>query len=281
MRDTLAVDPRYWGRVAAMLVAHPRETYIRVRQRIEMHRFTAAPDVDYEPDPAWEEQLRRRLGPLGVHDEGWRRVVAALERDLSDFPHGHDADTAFGRSIWQIARSSGAQTIVETGVARAVTSRFALEALEANGRGHLWSVDLPPVLTGFHSSVGAAVPDHLRHRWTYIRGSSRARLEQLLRDVGPIDMFVQDSLGTPPTVKFELSLAWSQLKPGGWLLVNGVNRGVGLREFLAAERPALEPIIAPSAAKSAYRTGHPIHGQFALIEKTDAERRAPEPERSP
>jgi|tagenome__1003787_1003787.scaffolds.fasta_scaffold20946416_3 hypothetical protein len=253
-----------------MLVAHPHETFLRVRQRIEMQRFETGSDVDYAPEAAWEEELDRRLGSRGVADEGWRSVVAALENDLQHFPHGHDADTAFGRSIWQIARATGAETIVETGVARGVTSRFALEALEANGRGHLWSVDLPPVLTGFHGSVGAAVPEHLRPRWTYIRGSSRDKLPRLVRDVGPIDMFVQDSLGTPPTVKFELSVAWRGLKPGGWLIVNGVNRGVGLREFLGAERPPLKPIVAVSAVKWAYRTGHPIEGQFALIEKGPA-----------
>ena len=253
-----------------MAVGHPRETYIRVRQRIEMRRFGTAPNLDHGADPDWEDRLRRRLGLQDAGDDGWQEVVAALERELPDFPHAHDADAHFGYSIWQIARSTRAETIVETGVARGVTSRFALEALEANGRGHLWSVDLPPVLTGFHGSVGAAVPEHLRDRWTYIRGSSRDKLVRLLRDVGPIDMFVQDSLGTPPTVTFELSVAWPELKPGGWLLVNGVNRGAGLGQFLADAGPTLDPIIVPSAIKRAYRSGLPIYGQFALIQKNGA-----------
>jgi cephalosporin hydroxylase len=33
--------------------------------------------------------------------------------------------------------------VIETGVAHGVTSRIVQEALNRNGSGHLWSVDLP------------------------------------------------------------------------------------------------------------------------------------------
>jgi hypothetical protein len=247
-----------------MLVTHPRETLARVRQRAELRRFAEAPSLDYGADPEWERELIVRLG-TDAGSEGWRDVLGALERELPDFPYGHDADIRLARCIWRIVRATHAERIVETGVARGVSSRFALEALEANARGHLWSVDLPPVLTGFHSSVAAAVPERLRHRWTYIRGSSRDRLPRLLREVGSIDVFVQDSLGTPPTVLFELSLAWRALRPGGWLIVSGISRGSGLRGFLALESPPCV-IVAESGAKRSYGGGA-VHGQFALLEK--------------
>jgi len=247
-----------------MLVTHPQETVARVRQRAELRRFAQAPSVDYGADPDWERQLIVRLG-TDAASEGWRDVLGALERELPDFPYGHDADTRLARCIWRIVRATHAERVVETGVARGVSSRFALEALEANARGHLWSVDLPPVLTGFHSSVGAAVPERLRHRWTYIRGSSRDRLPRLLREVGCVDVFVQDSLGTPPTVLFELSLAWRALRPGGWLIVSGISRGTGLHGFLALEStPSV--IVAESGAKRS-SGGGAVRGQFAFLEK--------------
>ena len=46
----------------------------------------------------------------------------------------------FGVSLVTCSRK-----VVETGVAHGVTSRFILEALERNGRGFLWSIDLPPL----------------------------------------------------------------------------------------------------------------------------------------
>jgi len=58
-----------------------------------------------------------------------------------------DADPAFARAAWCLARHLRPQHVVETGVGRGVTSRAVLEALERNGHGHLWSMDLPPALS--------------------------------------------------------------------------------------------------------------------------------------
>jgi hypothetical protein len=156
---------------------------------------------------------------------------------------------------------------VETGVARGVTSRFALAALAANDAGRLWSVDLPPILAGFHSSVGAAVPEDLRRRWTYLRGSSRRRLPGLLRELAPIDLFVQDSLGTEPTVRFELEQAWRALRPGGWLVVSGVSRGPGFGRFMTELGMPATAIVAESDSKPSAAAGEVVHGQFALVQK--------------
>jgi hypothetical protein len=46
------------------------------------------------------------------------KLMAELERSLPDFPQGHDADPAFAKSVWCIARHMGATRVVETGVAR-------------------------------------------------------------------------------------------------------------------------------------------------------------------
>jgi hypothetical protein len=76
---------------------------------------------------------------------------------------------------------------VETGVARGVTTRFILEALDRNGSGDLSSVDLPPVLEeGLHEEIAIAVPEANRDRWTLCRGSSRQQLPALLDRLGSI-----------------------------------------------------------------------------------------------
>ena len=68
--------------------------------------------------------------------------------------------------------------MVETGVGSGVTTSFILQALAANGEGHLWSIDLPPI--GAEQFAGSFVPQALRSRWTLLRGRSRDLLPQLL-----------------------------------------------------------------------------------------------------
>jgi hypothetical protein len=159
--------------------------------------------------------------------------------------------------------------VVETGVARGVSSRFVLEALERNGTGHLWSVDLPPLMPGFHGAVGVAVTQALRPRWTYVRGSSLRELPRLLGEIAPIELFVQDSVGTPPTVLAELELAWHALRPGGWLVVNAVNRSDAFGRFLQGQ-PTGWHVVCSAGRKGALESEREVIGQFAIVHKRPA-----------
>lgn len=105
--------------------------------------------------------------------------------------------------------------VVETGVARGITTRFVLEAFERNGSGHLWSIDLPPPLEPeVHGQIAEALPEDIRDRWTYIRGSSRRRLGPLLAGIEPIELFVHESAHTARNVLFELDRVWRALSAG-------------------------------------------------------------------
>ena len=134
--------------------------------------------------------------------------------------------------------------MVETGVARGVTSRFVLEALERNGGGNLSSIDLPSLDSRFHDQIGIAVPDRLRDRWTYVSGTSRQRLRHLLAELGEIDLFIHDSIHTGSTTHFELESAWRVLRPGGALLVDDVYQNLAFREFVEAMRPRWSVVAA-------------------------------------
>src|ERR1035441_6657985 len=54
-----------------------------------------------------------------------------------------DGDSSLSRAAWCTVLHTRPEIVIETGVARGVTSRIVLEALSANDRGHLWSIDLP------------------------------------------------------------------------------------------------------------------------------------------
>jgi predicted O-methyltransferase YrrM len=123
-----------------------------------------------------------------------------------------------------------ASQVVETGVAHGVTSRFVLEALQRNGGGRLWSIDVPPLLQPeLHQEIGVAVPDALRTDWTLIRGSSRRRLPALLDTIMPIDLCIRDSLHTTENVLFALRRVWPRGRAGGAVVVDDVDVNDGFR----------------------------------------------------
>jgi len=251
------------------MIAHPCEAVARARQRLDLRRFSGDLRLDYGPVEDWEAELHRQLGLPSACDgrNDFHDLYEGLRQFLTDFPNHHDADPSLAKAIWCIACHTGPEKVVETGVARGVSSRFVLEGLARTGSGHLWSIDLPPLLTGFHGAVGAAVPDELRNRWTYVRGSSRRQLPRVFDAVAPIDFFIQDSVGTRPTVLLELDLAWQALRPHGWLVVNAINRSEAFQDFLERHAPSWF-VVGRAGVKS--RLGNPaeqIVGQFAVCIK--------------
>ena len=173
-------------------------------------------------------------------DSLWVEVLAEMTgKGIAAGPMSYlgwnDGDRGLDRAIWCLTRHLKPTQVVETGVAHGVTSRFVLEALARNGGGHLSSVDLPPQLhPEIHDQIGVAVSDRLRSNWTYIKGSSRRRLPGLLRQIGPIDLFIHDSKHSADNVLFELRLAWASLRPGGALVVDDIDANDGFRVFCSS-----------------------------------------------
>jgi len=136
------------------------------------------------------------------------------------------------RAIWLLIRALRPNVVVETGVAHGMTSRFILEALERNGCGKLWSVDLPPFNPESRREVGVAVDgERLRRRWVYVAGTTRRRLPALLSNLGPVDIFVHDSAHTDRNVAFEMGLAWDHLSAGGAVVVDDVDVNSAFKTF--------------------------------------------------
>jgi hypothetical protein len=82
-----------------------------------------------------------------------------------------------------------------------------------------------------------AVGSPYRHRWSYIKGSSRRRLPPLLSRLGNIDLFIHDSMHTEHNVRFELERAWAYLRPGGFILVDDVDLNWGFHSFTESLSP--------------------------------------------
>jgi predicted O-methyltransferase YrrM len=155
--------------------------------------------------------------------------------------HGwNDGDPGSVRAIWTLIRHTRPSIVVETGVAHGMTSRFILEALDCNGAGNLWSIDLPPVDPETRQEVGIAVDKAaLRDRWAYIAGTSRRRLPPLLSQLRRVDLFIHDSMHSARNVAFEMNLAWRYLRPGGVIVVDDIDANPSFKVF--AERHPEHP----------------------------------------
>ena len=112
--------------------------------------------------------------------------------------------------IYAIVRYSQPEVVVETGVGGGGTTSFILKALDINGKGSLYSIDLPGFYQRFCSTaereysiqvpngweVGWLVPPELRAKWTLVLGDAKLELPNLLQKLGTIDLFLHDSLHT-------------------------------------------------------------------------------------
>jgi hypothetical protein len=223
-------------------VAVLQEMWFKLQEKYADRRRPDELPRDYAVEKDWERALHAALGlgsPCGATSE-FRTVYASVIGELeasgiragpASFDVWNDGDAAFGRAIWCLVRHLRPRTVIETGVAHGVTSRLILEALERNGSGHLWSIDLPPKEHVWHKEVGIAVGDRFRDKWTYMRGSSRRLLPGLVARLGELDLFIHDSLHSDRNVRFELGAAFGALKQGSAIVVDDVDVNWGFRAF--------------------------------------------------
>jgi hypothetical protein len=224
--------------VMSALLTDPSEGIDRVRNRAELwrDRRRAHPPPAYEPDPKWDSKLHSALSIAWPCADSsgfgllWQTVRDMLSSDL-ELGRGHDADFALAQAAWCLTRHLRPEHVIETGVARGITSRVVLEAMQPK-KGHLWSIDLPPMREGWRQEAGLAVPEGLRGRWTLLRGSSRRLLPSVAASVGTLDLFIHDSLHTANNMTFELETAWGRLRSGGALLVDDIGLNAAFDSFV-------------------------------------------------
>jgi len=203
-------------------------------------RFADAPV--YTPNERWEECLHQWIGvrwpcaELAEFAELWPVVMhclanKGLKLGPESFYGWNDGDPELVRAIWCLVRHLKPEVVVETGVGHGVTSRFILEAMERNGKGRLWSIDLFPVTPEKAAEIGIAVEDRFQARWTLINGSSRRHLPALARELRQIDLFIHDSLHSARNVCFELSAVRPAMLGGSFCVVDDIDTNQGFARF--------------------------------------------------
>lgn len=134
-----------------------------------------------------------------------------------------------------VVRLNVPEVVVETGVAQGVTTASILDALETNGEGHLFSIDLPVLHEDPGSYVGRLVPERLRSRWSLKLGPSRRLLPHLMDRLGQFDLFLHDSEHSYESQLEEYRAVWPHLRPGGVLISDDVANAAFV-EFAACVR---------------------------------------------
>jgi Methyltransferase domain len=232
--------------VEVLLTAHAKvaeRKELRAMRTKGVGGFMPWPPCPYDVDDDWERSLHELVGapwPCPAIDDFWQlwpKVTQPIEAKgfrlgRGAFGKWGDGEPGMVRAIWCLVHHLRPSVVVETGVARGITTRFILEAFARNESGRLWSIDLPPPLhRDLHAHIAAAVPERLRDRWTLVYGSSRRRLRRLLAQLDEIDMFVHDSRHSERNLLFELDHAWRALKPGGVLVADDVDLNCGFHSF--------------------------------------------------
>ena len=146
---------------------------------------------------------------------------------------------AEGVNLYSLLRKLKPDLAVETGVCNGVSTAFILLALHENGKGRLYSIDLPEV-AGRHYEEGTfwlgkggavipegeepgwMIPPYLKDRWDLILGKSQDELPPLLARLGSIDFFLHDSEHSYECMWFEYNEAYRVLRVGGVLMSDDI-----------------------------------------------------------
>jgi predicted O-methyltransferase YrrM len=253
--QTSLVRAALMARAGHALLRNPREAMNRARDMLAERRESPRRPYPYQADAGWHQTLHVLLGlpwPCSAEPEFrglWPAYVdemaaVGLALGRRSFGGWDDGGAELVLASYCLARHLRPQKVVETGVAHGVTTRFVLDALDRNGSGALWSIDLPPlVAVDLHDEIAVAVPEDRRARWTLGTGSSRRRLPGLLEHLGSIDLFIHDSIHTERNLRFELDQAWRSLVPGGALLADDVDYNPGFKRFVD-EVPEARSVVA-------------------------------------
>jgi len=124
------------------------------------------------------------------------------------------------KTVHIVCRLLQPEIVIETGVAKGFTSAGILDALEQNGTGDLYSVELPSLYIGYTQQVGEKISERLRKRWHLELGPSALVLPRLLDRLGSVDVFLYDSASSYDNQITELSIILAGMRTGGVVIAD-------------------------------------------------------------
>ena len=168
-------------------------------------------------------------------------------------------------SLYALVRIARSRVVVETGGTPGKSSAFILRALERNGTGDLYTVDLPPVETDqaliearqshdmLPGRVGAAwcVPAHLRGGHHLLLGPAQEFLPSLLERLGEVDIFIHDSDHSYSHMLWEFRTALPFVRQGGYIWSDDILGNSAWPDFCAEAHLERGDFLSQGAAQRA------------------------------
>ena len=236
----------FYDRVCAMVDVH-LEPYWHKPPRYETVEWDTAVEALNEPLGARLAEYLREDSLREIEDQV-RRGIGAMPPN-APFASFHNGDFSLGRLCYALTRIKRPMAIVETGVCYGVTSSFMLKALQVNGQGSLYSIDLPPLGENADAFVGRLIPADLRRNWKLNRGSSRKLLSGILRSIGDVDMFVHDSLHTYRNMRFEFELVAPHLTADAIVVADDIEGNAAFYEWSRNAHPIYSTVLREHAKR--------------------------------
>jgi predicted O-methyltransferase YrrM len=230
-RRQLQLRLRHAPDAVRLLIRNPGwlKEYVRT-MRAQRHTES---QVELSSRPAGTSAAKAVAAILGVAEADYHSTVAELwkpqveeQSALADWNAREELQDVIGA----VVKLTRPMVVVETGVAMGLTSAVILAALESNGEGQLYSVDLPALQSKPEEFVGSAVPEEHKSRWTLELGPSRQVLPELVQHVAPIDVSLHDADHSHAGQLEEYRTVWPHLRPGGVMVSDDV-RGPAFLEF--------------------------------------------------
>ncbi len=123
--------------------------------------------------------------------------------------------------------------VIETGVAYGWSSLAILKAMSINGRGKLYSVDMPYPKMGNEAYVGIVVPKIYSDRWSLIREPDRYGLKKAIKMAGgKVSLCHYDSDKSWCGRDYAFPLLWNALEPGGLFISDDIQDNMYFSEFV-------------------------------------------------
>ena len=222
----LKAHSRKIGRKLQKALRHPILLLHANKSEVELSRIHAQLDLR-KAEPTYQSLF---------HIWNPARAILVFRERIKCYPLAY---------LYAFCRYYKPETVVETGVGYGHSSAFMLKALQVNGKGHLYSIDLPDVTytrddhelhhdaLPIKGTTGCAIPPELRKNWTLIVGDSRTELPKLLSKLGSVDLFHHDSKHTYEHMTFEYETVWSKLAKDGLLLSDDVTWNTAFTDFFS------------------------------------------------
>lgn len=168
--------------------------------------------------------IRSHLGKLNEELRGFSELRESLKAHQAVMHTNYD-DMILGSTTWlpmlyYMIRIKRPAIVIETGCATGTTASLILYALEQNGFGHLYTLDLRDPADWISKAdlpTGFLVPERLKARWSLMLKDAKVALPELLSQLGTVDFFYHDSDHSYIHQMWEILTAWPYLKSGGIL----------------------------------------------------------------